>query len=132
MEYQKKLYIGKAEIEKWERLMDAEEVDYDAEGINSYSSAASWTMDFGNGFQMDVKVCTGSRHDGDAPNGLGNPLYAEGVLFKNGEEITLTDVAESLDGVEFACGYRYDTYSVLVLRAEEQAGEEPEGGEERA
>lgn len=54
----------------------------------------SFTASFDDGIEMDIKLCI-SEHDDDSEY---NPLWTEAVLFKNGHEITHTDVEDYLFG----------------------------------
>lgn len=45
-----------------------------------------WSVDFGNGMEMDVKLCCG-----DVVTAEENPLWTEAVLFLNGYEVACTD-----------------------------------------
>lgn len=51
----------------------------------------TWTANFPNGVDMDIKFCCGDIHDTDS-----NPLWTEAVLFDNGFEIAHTDVEDDL------------------------------------
>lgn len=103
----KVLYLSQERLAKYEALMSGK-ADYDAEGIKSYDTVASWTVDFGNGMEMDVKVCASDSHRND-------PLWAEAVLFENGAECCCSEVLDRLVG-DFQCvGNDGKTYAVTVL-----------------
>lgn len=74
------LAIPAAQIDEYNHLMNVDELDYDEYDIDRYSTVDSWTVKAGDGYEIDVKVC--SSDDGD-------PLWCEAVL--------------SLDGYEQAC-----------------------------
>lgn len=83
------LTIPAAQIDEYNRLMSVDELDYDAHDIERYSTVDSWTVNAGDGYEIDVKVC--SSNDGD-------PLWCEAVLFLNGCEQACSDVEDELDG----------------------------------
>jgi hypothetical protein len=85
------LELPKSEIEKWNNYISKDFVDYDAEGFPELSTVWSKTVKFSDGFEIDLKVCTNSREDGD--------LWSEAVLFdKNGSEYSCTDCCYGIDG----------------------------------
>lgn len=98
------LYISDADITYYNNMIQSDEVDYEAYDIQPYSTVQSWTTNFGNGYEVDIKVC--SSEDGE-------PLWAEGVLFLNGCEVTCTDVQYELDGV-YEFEYNGDRFTVDV------------------
>ena len=87
----KTLELPKSEIEKWNNYISKDFVDYDAEGFAELSTVWSKTVKFSDGFEIDLKVCTNNREDGD--------LWSEAVLFdKNGSEYSCTDCCYGIDG----------------------------------
>lgn len=84
------LAISSEEIDKYNHLMMINELDYKKNDIPRYSTINSWTVDAGNGYEIDLKVC--SSDDGD-------PFWCEAVLFLNGSELACSDVEAKLDGV---------------------------------
>lgn len=85
------LELPKSEIEKWNNYISKDFVDYDAEGFAELSTVWSKTVKFSDGFEMDFKVCTNNREDGD--------LWSEVVLFDaNGSEYSCTDCCYGIDG----------------------------------
>lgn len=101
------LYVHQERLAKYEALMSGK-VDYDAEGIKSYDTVASWTVDFGNGMEMGVKVCASDSHRND-------PLWAEAVMFENGAECCFSEVLDRLVGDVECLGHDGKTYVVTVL-----------------
>lgn len=85
----KELFISKNELSKYNRMLSLKRPCYDKHGISRYSTVAAWTVDFGNGYEVDLKV---SSSDTD------EPLWCEAVLFLNGSECCCSDVGDSLDG----------------------------------
>lgn len=85
------LELPKSEIEKWNGYISKDFVDYDAEGFAELSTVWSKTVKFSDGFEIDLKVCTNNREDGD--------LWSEAVLFdENGSEYSCTDCCYGIDG----------------------------------
>lgn len=83
------LIIPETIINKYNNLMSVETLDYDQNNIPRYETIASWTANFGNGYEVDLKVCSSDN---------GDPLWCEAVLFKDGCERSCTDVEEVLNG----------------------------------
>ena len=83
------LAIPKSIINKYNNLMSVETLNYEQNDIPRYETIESWTVNFGNGYEVDLKVCSSD---------YGNPLWCEAVLFKDGCERSCTDVEEVLDG----------------------------------
>lgn len=89
MEKQSFLYISDDTIEKYNRLMSCKKLDYKKHAIPLYATIASWTVDFGEGYEVDLKVCSSQDND---------PLWCEAVLFKSGCEVTCSEVENELGG----------------------------------
>ncbi|MCM1295875.1 MAG: hypothetical protein NC311_10065 [Muribaculaceae bacterium] len=87
--HNKTLAVEKEKLERYNYLMSLDSLDYNEHGIPRYATVESWTVDFGGGYEADLKVCSSS--DGD-------PLWCEAVLFFHGCECSCTDVEDSLDG----------------------------------
>jgi hypothetical protein len=51
-----------------------------------YEVVKTYTADFGDGWQADIKVCNGE------------PPYVDPVLFLDGNEITCIEIADNLNG----------------------------------
>lgn len=83
------LKIPAEQIDTYNRLMAAEKLDYEKNDIQRFSTVNSWTVNAGEGYEIDVKIC--SSNDGD-------PLWCEAVLFLNGCEQVCSDVEDQLDG----------------------------------
>lgn len=95
------------EIERYDKLMQAEEVDYEAEDINRYETVKRWTANFGNGYEMDLKVCSSDSDE---------PLWCETVLFLNGSEVDCSEVYDELEG-EWQLYHNDVTFILQVLKA---------------
>lgn len=89
MKFTQTLFIDKELVRKYNSMMGANSVDYDANGINKYATVNRWTVNFGNGYEMDLKVCSANFDD---------PLWCEVVLFQDGCERECTDVSDDLLG----------------------------------
>ena len=70
----------------------------------------SLTADFGNGFEMDIKLC-GVQYE----EGADNLPWAEAVLFHNGSEVAVSEVSESFFG-RWILEYDGEEYVVDVLK----------------
>lgn len=79
--------ISKEDIDHWEALMKKDKVDLDVEGLPKGQCVERWTIDFGDGMQADLKVCTSD-----------DDVWSEMVWFKDGTEVSHTDVCDSLVG----------------------------------
>lgn len=55
----------------------------------------TWTVDFGNGMAMDIKLCC-SDFDGESTD---HPLWTEAVLFRNGSEIACMEPEDEFFGL---------------------------------
>ena len=83
------LIIPKITINKYNNLMSVKTLDYEQNNIPRYGIIASWTVNFGDGYEVDLKLCSSDN---------GEPLWCEAVLFKDGCERNCTDVEEVLNG----------------------------------
>lgn len=101
------LRISKKELNRWNKLMHVEMLDYDAERIERFSCVDRWSMDFGDGYEMDLKVCSGDSACCD-------PLWCEVVLFKNGAEVACSDVFAELGGV-WTLEYNNISFVLVVI-----------------
>lgn len=86
------LELPKDEIEKWNKLIESGDVDYESNGFNELSTVWLKTVKFSDGFEIDLKVCTNNREDGD--------LWSEAVLFDEGggTQYSYTDCCYRIDG----------------------------------
>ena len=87
---EKTLHISKEIIDKYNQLMQPTDgiVDYEKNDIPRYATIDSWTVDFGDGYEVDIEVCSSNYND---------PLWCEAVLFLHGSEVCRTDVSDTLD-----------------------------------
>ena len=89
---EKVVEVPQEEISKWNNLINSDShLDYDELGILEESIAWYRTAEFDDGFEMDIKVCSNRREDGD--------LWSEAVLFdENGCQYGYTVVSYGVDG----------------------------------
>lgn len=69
-----------------------------------------FTADFGNGLEMDIKLCGVSYEEENC-----NLPWTEAVLFRNGCELTHSEVSDEYFGL-WELEYDGDVYSCLVER----------------
>lgn len=106
MRNEKNLFIESSIINKYNELMELDFIAYDEHDIPRYSTIESWTTDFGNGFEVDLKVCS-SNYD--------EPIWCEAVLFLNGNEISCSDVEDKLNG-EWIFNYNDIEFILHVIK----------------
>lgn len=100
----KEVFVPVEEAKKIERWLDVE--DLVAEEWLSENETITYTADFGDGFQMDVKVCDlGPDHE---------YAWTEAVLFKDGCECCCTEPADSLLG-DWELEYKGIQYVAKVM-----------------
>lgn len=88
--YVQTLTIPIREAEKYNAMMRASSLDYNALGIRTCSTVKSWTVDYlGDGYEADLKVCSGDWN---------SPLWCEVVLFKDGCECCCSIAKDNLLG----------------------------------
>ena len=91
----KTIEIPMDEIRKWERLMNLDPgmIDLEAEGIFVREPLlAVWTADFGNGIEVDVKVCLSVGFD-ELP-----AIWSEANFVEGGVESYSTEPEYKLSG----------------------------------
>lgn len=86
---EKQITIEIPDICRYNNLMRQKHPNYEKYGFSKYTAIESWTADFGNGLEIDLKVCTSDEND---------PLWCEAVLFHNGVEIGCSDAGTQLEG----------------------------------
>lgn len=88
---ERKFMLGIPErlVSRYRKLMQASELDYDLLGIPRYETVDCWTVDCGDDYAIDLKVCSSD---------FGDPLWCEAVLFKDGCECSCTDVEDEITG----------------------------------
>lgn len=83
------IVIPQETLDEYRRLMTASKVDYGKHDIERYSIIEQWTANYGDGFEIDLKVCSGAHPD---------PLWCEAVLFHYGHELVCSEVEDELAG----------------------------------
>lgn len=107
MEYAESVFITQKNIDLINELGETnlEEKDFSKHNLSKFSCFFVETATFKNGYQADIKACTGDIEDS---------VWCEMVLFdKNGNELSCTDVRETIDG-EWELEYEDDVYKVYV------------------
>lgn len=104
--------IPVSELRKWNDLMSAERLDYDALGFKPHENVACWTAKFPDGCFADIKVNTGENdHD----------LYCEAVLFDElGSQVALSYASYELDGPDWILWAGGNEYRVHVVEKENE------------
>jgi len=77
------IYIPREELDEMNRILEMSQPLDDA---GETEVIATYTADFGDGVEADIKVC-----NGDGP-------FVDPVLFRDGQEICVIEVADELDG----------------------------------
>lgn len=101
---EKVILIPKEDLDRYDRLLDADQIDYHEIGISRYSVVESWSADFGNGYTAQIKICSSDDDE---------PLWCEGVLFLDGNECCCTEPSYTLSG-ECWFDYNGNQFSILV------------------
>ena len=74
----------------------------------SEDETISYTADFKNGMEMDIKICGVQYEEGGS-----NTAWTEAVLFQKGCQVACTDVCDEFAG-DWQLDYNGDTYIVHV------------------
>jgi hypothetical protein len=107
MEYTESIFITRNNIKLINELgkTNLEEKDFSKHNLSKFSCFFIDSVIFKNGYQADIKACTGD---------IGDSVWCEMVLFdENGNELSCTDVDETIDG-EWEFEYKDDVYTVYV------------------
>lgn len=89
METRKTLYIPHGTAQKYNDWMQTKSLSYRDNDIPKCATIISWTVDFGHGYEVDLKVCSSID---DAP------LWCEAVLFQYGSECCCSEIHNNLLG----------------------------------
>lgn len=102
----KEIKITSEELDKYNALLQKDEIDFEEEGVEEDATLLSKTVRFDDGVWADLRVCSGQTN-----------CWAEVVWFdKEGYEIACSDAdAIELEG-EWLCSLD-PKYNVLVTRA---------------
>ena len=87
-------------------LIDSKEADLmqaylDSDGEDSVGTIQTYTANFDDGLEVDIKVCKG------------DPPFVDAVLYYEGEEVQLLDVTDELLG-EYLFYHEEELYSVSL------------------
>ena len=107
MEYAESIFITRNNIKLFNELgkTNLEEKDFSKHNLAKFSCFFVETATFKNGYQADIKACTGD---------IGDSVWCEMVLFdEKGNELSCTDVQETIDG-EWKLEYEDDVYTVYI------------------
>ena len=107
MEYTENIYFTKKHIDFVNKLgkTNLKEEDFSKHNLLKFSCCFFDSVIFKNGYQADIKVCSGD---------IGDSVWCEMVLFdKDSNELSCTDVRETIDG-EWELEYKGDVYKVYV------------------
>lgn len=100
-------YIPQADADRYNRLMQADQVNYEEHDIPRYAVVKSWSVNLGDGYEAEIKVCSSN---------YGDPLWCEGVLFLHGSECGCTEVSDDLLG-EYWFEHNGEQF-LIVVKAE--------------
>ena len=103
----KELFINRKELNRYNRMMSWKKPCYEKHGISRYSMVVGWTVDFSNGYEIDLKVCSSNADE---------PLWCEAVLFFNGNECCCSEAEGSLDGT---WDFEYENKEFVLIVKEE-------------
>ena len=108
MKYTKILTISKETAEKFQKLLDMEEVDFKGLEVEEDAILASFTARFENGLFVDINVNSGQ-----------NNCWVDTILYSpTGDELVLDEPSETLLG-ESCLFYQGDEYSVVLTIEQE-------------
>lgn len=84
---QKVFYIPKADVDKYNRLMQSSQVNYEEHDILRYEAVKTWLVDLDHGYKAEIRVCSSNYNE---------PLWCEGMLFWHGSACGCTEVSDDL------------------------------------
>lgn len=90
-EIRKQIIVPRRNAQEITRVLNT--VPKNEKGCFTEDQSITYTADFGNGIEMDVKVCGVSYEEGES-----NKPYTEAVLFRNGYELCHTEPDEDFFG----------------------------------
>ena len=107
MIYQKNVWVNSEQMSFMRRCLN-EQPAAQEDTLMGKDDALSVTADFGNGIEMDVKVCGVQFREGED-----NRAWSEAVLFKDGCEVGCTEPSDEIDGA-WALVYDGNIYFAVV------------------
>lgn len=91
------VFIHKRQVDYLQKLLDRTEINFRAEGIPEDATLITYTAKFNNGYEADIKVCSGQRN-----------CFIDPVLFnEHGGEASVLDTEDKLLGL-----YDFGSYKV--------------------
>ena len=102
----KNLWLRKSELEDLRALLSHEPAS-ESECFGE-DKTISHTVSFGNGVEMDIKVCGVQYHEGES-----NTAWSEAVLFVNGSEVACSEPSDAIDG-EWILDHDGDEFRAVV------------------
>ena len=91
------VFIHKRQVDYLQKLLDRTEIDFRAEGIPEDATLITYTAKFNNGYEADIKVCSGQKN-----------CFIDPVLFnEQGGEVSVLDTEDKLLGL-----YDFGNYKV--------------------
>ena len=104
------IQIDKAEMDDLNSLLSGKT------SSSQTSTIATYTANFGDGIEADIKVCGVDSTEDWKKEGEATP-YVDAVLFDNGNEVGLLEPAfDTLDG-EYLFEYNGEKYQVIVKKS---------------
>ena len=97
MNKQRTIIIPEAEVEMMQAFLQGK-------GHGSDGTIKTYTADFGDGIEADIKVCDADRE---------STPFVDAVLFDHGSQVDVLEVADDLIG-EYIFTYNDYTYTVIV------------------
>ena len=88
MKFEKTIKVKKEQAEKFQALLNMEEVDFEGLGVEEDAILASFTTVFNNGFFIDINVCSGQHN-----------CWVDAILHDiDGQEVVLDEPSDELLG----------------------------------
>ena len=111
-EIRKQIIVPRRNAQEITRVLNT--VPENEKGCFTEDESITYTADFGDGIEMDVKVCGVSYEEGES-----NKPYTEAVLFRNGCKLCCTDPDEDFFG-EWKLKHEGITYIAEVVMEPEK------------
>jgi hypothetical protein len=92
------IYVSRDEYQALQGYLDGKDF---VEDVGRDDVIKTFTVDFGGGLEVDIKVC-----NGDGP-------YVDAVLFLDGHEVEVLEPSDELLG-EYPFNYNGDSYTVDI------------------
>ena len=102
MEFKTAIKVEKEKLNHLNSLLSMENIDFHALKIEEDATLETFTANFGNGIEVDIKVCSGQTN-----------CFVDPILFDHGSEAVTNDTEDQLDGI-YLFEYESNTYVVVV------------------